>query len=895
MLEHWLTSTAPGDLATADPRTATPMPPDFGVCGTWGGGAAAPCEPWRVAHMTCSGASEHFPGEDGCRSVGAACPAPGSWASGLPTSGSTILRVSATAAAGGDGSASAPFRTIAEAITAAGTLTGPIVIALTAGSYTASAVLPASTTLWGACTETTTIAPIAAVDTVIRAGSSSVIRDLRVTGGAIGIEVPAGSTATLRGVIVEHAATAIAVPGGTVDANDLAIRSSRGGLAEDDRGVHVSLGGTFQIDLGVVRAITGNVSFGLYAVGGSSRLLVTNVAILDYENTGVRVMDGASIAADGLALERGLEGISGVSAVDVQRVVIRDMGSLGVGIIDQFALVSVQRALIERVGGTGLLLNGPSTVRDVILRDLTGSGGAGVAAWVGTLLLERARIERTDQEGITIWDGETATVRWVEMIDPGRNARETVTGVGVVVTDRANLTLSASHITGAHGSGVLAGSCYVGGCSDAGDVARWGTGSSATLTDVAITGTLPSRDGVLLGHGMLVMLGARIDARRTLVTDTAGAHILGGYASLGLVPLTSPPRSSAILTDVMLRGGGGGILALDGTTFTGSSVVVATDSGTGIAASGNLSSVTLSDVVVADADDGSLMADAAGTLALQRAWVRRSANTCARARSGGSITLTDAELRECGEAVVVETGASAALTRAEVIDAARTAIRASGTGTTLTLTDLAISDALVATELGLVLRQRAHATLRSVSMDIARDGAIALAESGTVLDAQDVRLACVPTLRTGLPCSLLVATSGASATFTRAIFEHAHGLAVAATGIASSLTLADALIRDTVGASCTASPCAVGAAAYDGGSTTVQRFAIERTDLRGAVLAGEDGVLLLETGVVSGATACVELPAATDQGAVLVDVLTEGCAVAVARDPSPRPTLPSVP
>jgi len=103
------------------------------------------CDPWPASgQATCSPGEAHFAGEPGCRPIGSACPA-GDWPTDLPATG--VLYVRAGAPAGGSGTMTAPFATIADGVAAAtaGTLVGAA-----AGTYDEAITLPAGLSLRGA-------------------------------------------------------------------------------------------------------------------------------------------------------------------------------------------------------------------------------------------------------------------------------------------------------------------------------------------------------------------------------------------------------------------------------------------------------------------------------------------------------------------------------------------------------------------------------------------------------------------------------------------------------------------------------------------------------------------------------------------------------------------------
>lgn len=115
------------------------------------------CEPWPDgdAPAACAEDSAHFPGEPGCTRLGSSCPAPGEWATDLPSDRPVFyVRAGAT---GGDGSRTTPFAMISDAATAALRSGSPAVVALARGTYDERPTIINDTTLWGACASDTRI------------------------------------------------------------------------------------------------------------------------------------------------------------------------------------------------------------------------------------------------------------------------------------------------------------------------------------------------------------------------------------------------------------------------------------------------------------------------------------------------------------------------------------------------------------------------------------------------------------------------------------------------------------------------------------------------------------------------------------------------------------------
>src|SRR5690349_3209327 len=96
-----------------------PTPPELPrlTCAEGWRSADGVCEPWpETGAASCADDEAHFPGTPGCVRLGPACAADG-WPV-APMGSGTVRWVRAGAASGGDGSQSAPFSTINEALVA---------------------------------------------------------------------------------------------------------------------------------------------------------------------------------------------------------------------------------------------------------------------------------------------------------------------------------------------------------------------------------------------------------------------------------------------------------------------------------------------------------------------------------------------------------------------------------------------------------------------------------------------------------------------------------------------------------------------------------------------------------------------------------------------------------
>ena len=901
VLATWLPSTGATDLASATPVMASPIAPDFGSCGAWSGGAAAPCEPWPSGRLTCSGAEEHFPGTAACALVGSACPVAGAWAGDVPGTGDVrYVRPGPT----GAGTEASPYGSISEALAAvAGTRPTPVVLALSADTFSGPIVLPAGVTLWGACPSGTILRGTGS-ETVVTAGPATALVNLAATGGATGINVPSLAGLTLDRVLIEGMSGAgLAVSGGSATGTRVAIRNSTGGVAN---GALASSGGTIDLTHAVIHHISGSMGLGAHAIDAGSTVTLDDVSIHDTGSNAISLEPSTSFSATFLVIEDVPGAISGyvANSITLAHSVLRHLGGGAVGTVGVGVALTLDSTLVDGAAiGCAVSSNGPTTLRDVIVRNVTGTpGGNGICIWATAATLDRVRVANTAVSALSIWEGASLTVRSLDVSGTGLDTPTGLLGAGVYATDHATLDLRTSRIVNARGAGVVAGGCILARCPPGADPDRMGIGTMVTLTDVQIAGVPASSDGVAAGYGVLVTGAAHATASRVSVAGTGGAMIAVGHQSLGLPAFfsTFASPSAATIGDVVLHGGGGGggIAVLDGTSLGGSRVVVAGARGTGVEVGGAGSSSTLGELVVADvvaapagAMGDALVARDSGALVVDHARVVRAAGLGAHTDTSGSLTLSDAALGPCGAGVRAEGGSHATLTRVGALDVSRTAFDATGAGTTLSLTDVSLSDAALASGVGLLVRRGAAVTANAVVLDVARAGAVSMADRETSLNAADLALGFAPA---GTGGQLLTVTSGATAMVVRATLDDASALGVGAFGAGATISLTELRVSGTRLGACGAMDCASALGAYDGAMLSATRFVIDGSAGNGAQLGDDRSTLTLRTGLVRAAAIGAALPAGFDEAIVLHDTTFEGCAVNVSHLPGQIP-VPVVP
>jgi hypothetical protein len=382
------------------------------------GGCAAvlPAEP-------CPSGFIAVPGDASCREI-APC-GQGQWGE-IPVDATTIY-VDGAFGGTGNGSATSPYTTIAEAV--AGAASGTL-IAIAAGTYQENLPLYTGVKLWGRCPSMVEIhGDGMAAPTIIIVGggaSGAEIRDLAVTGTVDGIGV-SGAT----GVIIDRVWIHDTARRGLVAVNESGVSevTLRGSLIEHTHvnGVRVEAA-AMTIEASAVRDTTA----GLGGMDG------TAVWIQDDPNDAQR----SNVTVRGALLERSVDlgMFLGGSDVLVEATAIRDvaprpgdmLSGRGIEIIDDNGTqnrtdATLRGVTVERTVSQGVFVAGSDAVLEaVVVRDTAPRAsdmqlGRGVAvepnpqsAAATKLELRQAVLERNHEHGLYVSFGEgIAELVWV--------------------------------------------------------------------------------------------------------------------------------------------------------------------------------------------------------------------------------------------------------------------------------------------------------------------------------------------------------------------------------------------------------------------------------------------------------------------------------------------------
>jgi len=484
-------------------------------------------------------------------------------------------------------------------------------------------------------------------------------------------------------------------------------------------------------------------------------------------------------------------------------------------------------------------IRGPCAARAVI----DGSGAALVSAAVTvTSEVELRDLSLVDSQvrGVRV-TGAGAALRMEGVVVSG--ARE----VGVFVEGRAGLFARALVVRdtragepdGTFGRGLVAQS----GASvmvervllernrDVGAYAS-GPGTALTMMDAIVRDTRARESDGAFGRGLSVQSAASAVADRALFDGNrdTGVYVHG----TGTVVTLSHAVVRNTLAQESDGTGGRGLAVQSGATAGATRVLIDHNRDVGVFAQDVSTTLTLDDAVVRDTqsqlNDGTsgrgLDAEDGSAVVASRVLFERNRDVGIYANvAGTTLTLEDAIVRDTqgrqsdgafGRGLSVEAGASVAGARTLLERNRDSAVSALGAGTMLTLEDAVLRD--------------------TMSQD--SDGT-----HGRGISLQ----------------------AGASAHAVRVVLERNRQVGAYADGDGTTLTLEDAIVRDTspaeCGALCVFGAGAVGVGCFEGAAVRAERFVVSRAALCGVQVA-LGGALDLSNGEVreSAIGACVQVP-----------------------------------
>lgn len=544
---------APPDAGPPDAgdAVAPPAPPAFGTCPTgWRDVTddVPHCEPWPEAGAATCGPNElHLPGTPGCAPIGDPCPPAGEWPASLP-SGVPLVYARAGAAAGGDGSAGAPFDSLVAALTAA--IAGSVVVF--DGTFDEAPVVTRTIVLRGICAARARIAPSMAgaiTDAALTIREEGVlVRDFSVGGARSGIRAELGCEAMVQSVAIEGA-TGIGISvarGGVLGTDDVLVRGTRPNASgRFGVGVIVEDGGTLTLSRA---AIESSISGGVITLGGA--LSLSDVVIRDTEaepggevGNGLAVLGGVVVDGARVVLERNRDAtiiVAEASGLALRDSVIRDTRSLAVddgngrGIyVLEGSSAELERVLFSGHLETGVFATGTGsrvTLRDALIRDTEGRvsdgyGGSGVAASSNAgVTLERVMLVRNRGTGVIVSSASTLALTDVLVRDTRGFASDGLKGTGLHAQRGGVITGARVAVLANREVGLLA---------IEGD-------SRITLTDVRVEGTQQREcatttcPDATFGDGLVAATNAQIVLDHFVVADNARVGVLVGGGTVDL-------------------------------------------------------------------------------------------------------------------------------------------------------------------------------------------------------------------------------------------------------------------------------------------------------------------------------------------------------------------------
>ncbi|RLB54190.1 MAG: hypothetical protein DRJ42_09800 [Deltaproteobacteria bacterium] len=587
------------------------------------GGDAVECDPYPEGGAEDCGPGEaHFPGEPGCRPVGAACPA-GDYPATLPGTG-PIVYVNASAATGGDGSMASPHAELSEV--SWDTLAAGTTVALAKGTYGGRLLLGAGVSVIGACArETMVTGGASATEAAIVATTAGI--DVAVTDVTFpdlpgpAVELSGRAHLSLAGVIIDRARGLGVYAGGAgtqLALTDVVIRGTRGALSDGTLGM-----GMLALDGARVEAtrvlVAENRTFGIETNGAGTEVVLHDVVVRDTlpeavpepidggRGLGLAAFGGARIEGSRLLVSgnhrTGLLAVNTGSSVALSDAIVRDTRpsaadeALGVGLqVYGGARIDASRLVVAENSTFGVeCFSGDEpyavSLSDTVIRDTEVQSSDDFNGF-GIILHGRGRFEASRL--MVSGNRDTALFAY----DPG---------VEVVLSDAIIRDTRPAGIDDLRGRGISIhdGARFEGvrllvdnnlevGIAATGDT----SGADLSLVDAVVRGTRPEAQGGNWGRGLSVVGGSRVTAERMLVADNVHEGI---YVEV--------EGSEVILGDVVIRNTqsrasdgqyGRGIAAWDGARLEATRTLIEGNRGTGLLVSGPMTAATITDVSVID-------------------------------------------------------------------------------------------------------------------------------------------------------------------------------------------------------------------------------------------------------------------------------------------------------
>jgi hypothetical protein len=548
------------------------------------------CDPYPGGRdESCAEGEAHFPGEAGCRPIGAPCPT-STFSPDLPA-GSAVVYVDSAASPGGDGTRAAPHAALSDVSWSS--LASGTTVALARGSYDGTLPLPAGVSVVGACVAETilvgTTAPVTTLALVTSGGDPASIRNVTIRDSEqIGAEVERGRSLQLRGVLIEQMLPVgfyASDPGSTAVLEDVVVRNTRS-LSSGEAGNGVTVTNGASVDATRVMVID-NRGSGIFVTGGST-VTLTDGVIAGTRGPGLYVEEASHIATTGLLIEgndtlgffvdgdgsmatvadtivrgtmpRGddLFGIGvevfGGARFEAARLVVEGSHNAAVAVVDG-AVVHLEDAVLRDTlphqfdldygRGVNVQSGGVFSGERLVLRNNRDVGfnveHAGSAATISDVVIadtESREVDGDTGQGLEVdLGGHLEATRLV--IERNRNAgmhiygADTTVALSDVLIDGTRGRLYDGHL--GRGIGIEGGATVTIErmlSSDNGQEGIFAFGSNVTLRDIVVRQTVPGEPGRPLSRGIQAQLGALVTGQRIRVEGATGIGIACAPQSL---------------------------------------------------------------------------------------------------------------------------------------------------------------------------------------------------------------------------------------------------------------------------------------------------------------------------------------------------------------------------
>lgn len=514
---------------------------------------------------------------------------------------STVF-VNAAAPAGGDGSKAAPFQGIQAGADLAG-LNGGGLVAVAAGTYLENVLLSdehKDVSIAGRCQDLVAVDGSAANQPVFEVNGGSgrprvSISSLSITRSSTHAVYLSNARVTLEDVVITGTTGDALLVGASTSA-DLA-RVSIHDLSPGEDGVARGL----DVENGaVVTAVDCDIAdasqSAVFVDGASTSLTLSNSRIRDarasddFHTTGLWVANGAHLASAGVSVsgtfDWGLYASGAGTTVSLSDSTFSDIVAAeeGYGLVaTEGAQLSVTRSDIARVSSSGVAARDAGTVVEMTACTISdvlpsvSAGGAGVEVGDGAAFsADDLVIERSSDIGVYLHDGATGTLSNTRVSDVS-----TKDGIafGIVIENGAVANITSSTVDAISGVGI--GIHFA--------------GAALALSDSVVVDT--SAGDVHHGNGIQVYGGGKLTAERVSVLGTVGVG-LNVEGSGSTVTLTDSEVSGTLSSAE--GDAGNGVQVHDGATLTGSGVSLVDNHSVGLIAGDPGASVHLTDSFILD-------------------------------------------------------------------------------------------------------------------------------------------------------------------------------------------------------------------------------------------------------------------------------------------------------